>query len=171
MTPEQYVGRIAQLATAGLNREALDFAAQNEAAVEGDDEAGSRAVAIEPANDRCRAALEDAYNASLSAVPADSLDACDDAITVHRLIQVAAGDEQIAFHVVQRTVGNDEAKSPGIGDDFADDEVHAIRKSEPVAARLQSPTPQHRACVPLRRASLVSLQSLRAGPRFFARQV
>ena len=46
---------------------------------------------------------------------ADPLDARHDAIAVHGLVQVAAGDVDVALHVVERPVGDDEAEARGDG--------------------------------------------------------
>ena len=61
------------------------------------------------------AALEDAHDPSFGAVAADPLDPRDDAVAVHRLVQVAAGDVKIAADLVDRPVGHDEPEAPGIG--------------------------------------------------------
>ena len=53
-------------------------------------------VDVVAADDRARAALEDAEDAPFGAVVADPLDARDDAVAVHRLIEVAAGDVDVA---------------------------------------------------------------------------
>ena len=55
---------------------------------------------------------------------------------MHGLVQVAAGDVEVPLHLVERTVGHDEAEPSGMGGDAADHEVHAIRKAESVAACL-----------------------------------
>ena len=77
-----------------------------------------------------------AHDPTLGAVAADALDARDDAVAVHRLIQVAAGDEEVAVDVLERPVGHDEPEAPRIGHHPADDQVHPVRQTEPVAARL-----------------------------------
>ena len=46
---------------------------------------------------------------------ADPLDARDDAVAVHRLVQVAAGDVDVAVDVLERTVRDDEAEARGDG--------------------------------------------------------
>ena len=66
----------------------------------------------------------------------DPLDANDDAIAVHRLIQVAPGDVDVACDLFERPIRNHEAKPSGVGRDPADDEIHAIRQAVPVAPGL-----------------------------------
>ena len=65
-----------------------------------------------------------------------ALDARDDAVAVHRLIQVAARDEDVAGHAFDRPVRDDEAEAARMGLDPADDQVHAVGQAETVAARL-----------------------------------
>ena len=66
----------------------------------------------------------------------DTLDAGDDAIAVHGLVQVAAGNVDVAGDVLDRAVGHDETEPARIGRDPPDDQVHQIGQAEAVAARL-----------------------------------
>ena len=77
-------------------------------AIEPHDESAARAIGLEPADDRCRAAFQDAEDASFGAAIGDAFDARDDAVAVHGLIQVAAGNVDIARHSFRGTVGYNE---------------------------------------------------------------
>ena len=57
------------------------------------------------------AALEDPDDPPFGPVVAGALDARDDAVAVHRLIQVAAGDEDVAADPLDRPVRDDEAEA------------------------------------------------------------
>ena len=65
-----------------------------------------------------------------------ALDARDDAVAVHRLIQVAAGDVDVAVDVFDRTIGHDEAEAARVGRDPPDDQVHPVGQAVAVAAGL-----------------------------------
>ncbi len=82
------------------------------------------------------AALEDADDAAFGPAVGDALDARDDAVAVHGLIQVAAGDVDVAADVVHRPVRHDEAEPARMGRDPPDDQVHAIGQAVAVAAGL-----------------------------------
>ena len=53
-----------------------------------------------------------------------ALDADDDAVAVHRLVQVGAGDVDVAADALERPVGHDEAVAGGMRLDAADDQIH-----------------------------------------------
>ena len=97
---------------------------------------GPDSVAFEASDDRRRAAFEDAEDAAFGAAVGDAFDAGDDAVAVHRLIQVAAGDIDVALDVLDRPIRDDEAEPARIGGDPADDQVHAVRQAVAVAACL-----------------------------------
>ncbi len=113
-----------------------DLDVHDQAPIEGHDKAGAGAVSFEASDDRRRAALEDAQDAPLRAPVGDALDARDDAVAVHRLVQVAAGDVDVAVDPLHRPIGHDESKSPRVGGDAPDDEIHPIGQAVAVAPRL-----------------------------------
>jgi hypothetical protein len=55
---------------------------------------------------------------------------------VHRLIEIAAGNIDVAVDLVERPVGHDETKPPRMCLHLADDEVHAVGETETRAAGL-----------------------------------
>ena len=61
----------------------------------------ARFVDVEAADDVARAALEDPHDPALGAAIGDPLDPGDDAIAVHRLIEVAAGHVDVAGDLFQ----------------------------------------------------------------------
>ena len=87
------------------------------------------------AADRGRSApLEDADDASFGpAVAAVTLDAHEDAIAVHRVVQVVAGDVDIAGHLVDRLVELDESKAVRVHGDAPGREVHQFGHAEMAA--------------------------------------
>ena len=113
-----------------------DLDVHDQAPVEGDDEAHAGVVHVEAADDASGAALEDADDAPFGAAVRDPLDARHDAVAVHRLIQVAAGDVDVARHLLERLVRHDEPEPARVRGDTPDDEVHPVRQAETVAARL-----------------------------------
>ena len=117
-----------------LAREDLNI--HDEPAVERDDEPDARAVQVEPADDRRGAAFQDPEDAPFRAIVADALDPGDDAIPVHRLVEIAPGDVQISLDLFQRAVRHDEPEPPRMGDHAADDQVHAVGQPVAVAAGL-----------------------------------
>jgi hypothetical protein len=104
--------------------------------VERHHESHSGFIDVETADGVAGTALEDAHNPPLGATICDALDAGDDAIAMHRLIQIAAGDVDVAGNLFQRPVRDDKAETSWIGRDAAHDEVHSIRQAVPVAAGL-----------------------------------
>ena len=113
-----------------------DLDVHDQPPVEGHDEARAGAVGLEAADDRRRAALEDAQDASFRALVGDALDARDHAVAVHRLIQVAARDVDVAGHLLDRPIRHDESEPARVGGDAPDDEVHPVRQAVAVAAGL-----------------------------------
>ena len=105
-------------------------------AIERHDEAGARAVGFEAADNRRRAALEDAQDAAFRAAVRHALDARDDAVAVHRLIQIAAGDVDVAADALNRAIGHDESEPARVGRDPPDDQIHPIGQPVSVAPRL-----------------------------------
>ena len=68
---------------------------------------------------------------------ARALDARDDVVAVHRLIEVRAGDDRCRRPCPSTgRSGNDESETARMRLDPADDEIHAIRQAESIAARL-----------------------------------
>jgi hypothetical protein len=55
---------------------------------------------------------------------------------VHGLVEIAAGDVNVAGDLFERTVRHDEAETSGIGRNLADNEVHPIGHTVAVPARL-----------------------------------
>ena len=95
------------VARLGVLRSSLrDLHVHDQPAIERHDEARARLVDVEAADDRLRPALEDPDDAPFGAVLVGPLlDARDDAVAVHRLIQVAAGDVDVARHPLDRPSG------------------------------------------------------------------
>ena len=104
-------------------------------AIERHDEPDARLVHVEPAHDGGGPALQDADDAPFGAIVARPLDARDDPIAVHGLIQVAPGDIQIPLHVLQRPIRHHEAETPRMGHHSSDNQVHPVGEAEPVASR------------------------------------
>ena len=108
----------------------------DQAAIERDDEAGAGSVSLEASDDRRRATFEDPQDAALRAFVRHALDSRDDAVAVHRLIQVAAGDVDIPAHAVNRAIGHDESEPARMGRNPPDDEIHPVGQAVAVAASL-----------------------------------
>ena len=126
-----HVARFGVLALAGGNLDVHD-----QPAVERHDEPHAGLVVVEAADRVLRAPLENPDDPAFGPAIGNPLDPRDDPIAVHGLIQVAAGDEDVAGHLLERPIRHDEAKSSRIGGDSPDDEVHPIRQAIPVAAGL-----------------------------------
>ena len=58
-----------------------------------------------------RATLENPNDSALRATVRDTLDAGDDPIAVHGLVQIAAGDVDVAVDVLKRAVRHDETET------------------------------------------------------------
>jgi hypothetical protein len=108
----------------------------DEPAIEWDEEPHARFVDVVAADDPRRSAFKDADDASFGAVAAGPLDARDNAIAMHRLVQVCPRDVDIAVHALDRAVRDDESESARMRLDLADDKVHPVGQTEAVAARL-----------------------------------
>ena len=135
--------------------------------VERYDVAHSRIAAIVSADDPFVAALEDSDDASFGA-PAllDALDANDDAVTVHRFVQMGAGDVDVAAGV-ERPLGCDEAVAGLMRLQAADVEIHLLGQPEPMATNLDEIARGHqRLDVALERGPLVArhLENLKKLP-------
>ena len=126
-----HVARFGVLALAGGNLDVHD-----QPAVERHDEAHAGLVHVEAADRVLRAALENPDDPAFGAAIGDPLDAGHDAIAVHGLIQVAAGDVDVAGHLFERPIRHDEAEAARIGGDSPDDQVHPIRQAITVAPGL-----------------------------------
>ncbi len=113
-----------------------DLDVHDQPAVEGDDEARAGAVGLEAADDRRRATFEDAKDAPFGALVGHALDPRDDAVAVHRLIEVAARDVDVAGHPLHGPIGHDESEPARVGGDAPDDQVHPVRQAVAVAPRL-----------------------------------
>src|SRR6185295_9211169 len=92
-------------------------------------------VDVEASDDRGGAALQDSNNPAFRAVVARPLDARHHAVAVHGLIEVVAGNENVAADAVDRPIGDDEPETTRVRLDAADHQVHAVRQTEAVAAR------------------------------------
>ena len=125
---------VVRLGVALVARRNLDV--HDQPAIEWDDEAGAGAVSLEAADDRRRAALEDPQDPAFRAFVRHALDARDDAVAVHGLIEIAAGDVDVAGDAVDRAIGHDESEPAGVGRDPSDDQVHSIGQAVAVAPRL-----------------------------------
>ena len=126
---------VAWLARPGAHPEGI-CDVHDEAAIERDHETEPGPVEVESADDRRGPALQNSNDASFDPAVADTFDTGDHPIAVHGLIQVAAGDEDVALGILERTIGDDETETAWMGRHLADDEVHAVRQPEPVPARL-----------------------------------
>ena len=126
-----HVARRRVLALAGGNLDVHD-----QPAVERHDEAPARFVDVEPADRIAGAAFEDPDDPAFGAAVGNPLDPGDDAVAVHRLIEVAAGDEDVAGDLLERPVRHDEAEAAGVGGDPADDQVHPVGQAVAVATGL-----------------------------------
>ncbi len=126
-----HVARFSVLALAGGNLNVHD-----QPAVERNDEPHAGRVPVEAADRILRAPLKNPDDPAFGPSIGNPLDPRDDAIAVHGLIQVAAGDEDVAGHLLERPIRHDEAKSSRIGGDSPDDEVHPIRQPITVAPGL-----------------------------------
>src|SRR5262249_41361382 len=100
------------------------------------DKSEARAVAVEAPDHRGRTALENTHDPPFGPFAGEALDSRNDAVAVHRLIEVAAGNKKVPLGVLERTIGHHESKAAGIGDHLADDQVHAVGQTESIAARL-----------------------------------
>ncbi len=83
----------------------------DEPTVEWNDESHSAVVHVVTSDRRGGAALENPDDATLHATVGDPFDPCDDAVAVHRLIQVAAGDEDVALDVLERAIRHHETET------------------------------------------------------------
>ena len=78
-----------------------------------------------------RRALEDPHDAALGPVAGlHPLDARDDAIAVHGLVEVRPLDEDVALDVVERPLRDDEPETARVRLDAPHHEVHPIRQAE-----------------------------------------
>ena len=62
---------------------------------------------------------------------------------MHGLVEIAPGDEKIPRDPFNGPVGHDEAESPRVDDDPADDDVHHVGKAEAVAPRFEDGAARH----------------------------
>ena len=127
-------------------------------AIEGHDIAQARPVEHVAPHHRRRVALEDLDDAALgtTAFP-HTLQSRDDAVAVHRLPKVAAGDVDVPRHVVERALGSDEPIALRIHVDAADHEMHAVGKAHVAAAGLDEGAGPHEVLdPPSKRGPLVS---------------
>ena len=62
---------------------------------------------------------------------------------MHGLVQVVAGDVDVAADPLDRPIGDDEPEPARVRLDAADHQIHAVRQTEPVAARLNQVTGGH----------------------------
>ncbi len=117
-----------------LTRWNLDV--HNQPAVERHDEAHPALVDVETPDGCRRTPFQDAKDSALRATVRDTLDAGDHAIAVHGLVQIAAGNVDVAGDVLNRAVGHDETEPARIGRDPSDHQVHQVGYAVAVAARL-----------------------------------
>ncbi len=143
---------LAGLRALGLGR--LDLDVDQDLLVERDDVAEARGVEDVAADDLCRGTLEhldDAAfgpghrrpdRASLRAAAAigalgdagHAFEADDDAVALHRLLEVDAGDVDVAADAFDGALGPDEAEALGAHVDASDHEVHPVGQPEVAAA-------------------------------------
>ncbi len=126
-----------------------DLHVDEQPAIERHDEPAARVVDVVAADDALRSALENADDAPFGAVGvAPVLDAHDDAIAVHGLVQVVAGDEDARRAAVARGFRFDEREAAGVGRDAADDQVHPVGQAEPLPANLDERAAGHERAQP-----------------------
>ena len=130
-----HVARACVLALAGGNLHVHD-----QAAVERHHEAPARFVDVEPAHRIAGAALENPHDPAFGAAVGNPFYPGDDAVAVHGLIEVAAGDVDIAADVFEGPIRHDEAKAARVGGDPPDHEVHPVRQAIVMAAGLDEVT-------------------------------
>ena len=107
------------------------------ASIERRDIAHAVVTAVVAADDRGVGAFEDADDPSFGA-PAflDALDADDDAVAVHRFVEVRARNVDVTAGV-ELTLGGDEAVAGRMRLQPADIQVHLLGQAEPVTANLR----------------------------------
>ena len=128
------------------------------AAIERRDVAHAVLVAVVAADDPFVGALEDADDAPFGA-PAvlDALDAHDDAIALHRFVEVRARDVDVAAGRFERPFGRDEAVAGRMRLQPADVQIHLFRQAEAMPADLDEVAgADERLDVPLERGPLVA---------------
>ena len=112
--------------------------------IERHDEPEAAVVDVVASDDALRRALEDAQDPPFGLVAvAAVLDAHDDPVAVHRLVEVAAGDVDAAGLVLPRRLRLDEREPARVGRDAPDHEVHQIRQPQAVAANLDERARRH----------------------------
>ena len=107
------------------------------AAVEWRDVAHAAVVAVVAADERAVAALEHPDDAPFGAAALlDALDANDDAVAVHRLVEMRAGNVDVAGAGFEWTLRGDEAIARRVRLQAADVEVHLLGQTETLASNL-----------------------------------
>ena len=86
------------------------------------------------------AALENPHDPAFGAAVGNPFDPGDDAVAVHGLIEVAAGDVDVAADVFEGPIRHDEAEAARVGGDPPDHEVHPVRQAIAIAAGLDEVT-------------------------------
>ncbi len=120
-----------------------DLDVHDQPAIERHDEAHAALVHVVAPDGIAGAALEDPDDPPLGAAVGDPLDARDDAVAVHGLVEIAAGDVDVAGDLLVRAVRHDEAEAAGVRRDLADHEVHPVGHAVAVAARLDERAAGH----------------------------
>jgi hypothetical protein len=100
------------------------------------DIAEAGAVGLETADDGFVAAVQNLDDATLEPLWRLALDACDDAVAVHRFEQIRAGDIDVFPFAGIHMLGYDKAEPAGIRRETADDKVHLVAQAKTVAANL-----------------------------------
>ena len=96
----------------------------------------SRRVALVAPHNPLVGALEYSDDAAFGAASVfDAFDAGDDAVAVHRLVEMRAGHVDVAARV-KRTLGDDEAVAAGMRLQTADVQVHLLGQTEAVSTNL-----------------------------------
>ncbi len=116
----------------------------DEPPIERHDEPVARVIHVVAADDALGPALEHADDAPFGAAAvAPMLDAHDDAVAVHGLVEIVARDEDALGRVGRigrARLGIDKRKSARIRGHSPDDEIHPIGQTEPLAADLDERT-------------------------------
>ncbi len=105
---------------------------EHDAAIERRDEAEAAGVDHVAADHGRGAALEDADDAPFGAAVAAALDAHDDAVAVHRFVQIRAGDVDVAFDAIELAFGADERIPLRMHLQPPDNEIHLL--GQPIMA-------------------------------------
>jgi hypothetical protein len=96
------------------------------ARVIGQDDVSFRAIA-KKADERGMLAFDDLHHSAFgAAIRAAALDAAENAVAVHRVVQIVTSDEKIAVDSADGRIGNQEGVAFAMGDNSAGDEIWIV---------------------------------------------